>query len=122
MVNSPASHQLPSPNAIRNSVAINADVVRQLAQAPNDLRHTFRTEGYDGVVRWSARWADLCDTVLRVYSFGLMAEPTRQQALLACERCLGLNIPVDVITTQAERVISTLDPYNDTRRSSSSSL
>jgi hypothetical protein len=57
---------------------------------------------------------------LRVYSFGLMAEPTRQQALLACERCLGLNIPVDVIATQAERVISTLDPYNDILRSSSS--
>lgn len=41
--------------AEQNSVAINADLVRQLIQAPVDLRDTFRTRGYDGVARWSAR-------------------------------------------------------------------
>lgn len=42
--------------AARNQEAINADIVRQVVQAPSDLRYIFRTEGYDGVVRWSARY------------------------------------------------------------------
>jgi hypothetical protein len=48
--------------ATRNQEAINADIVRQVLQAPSDLRQIFRTEGYDGVVRWSARSALLFRT------------------------------------------------------------
>lgn len=42
----------------RNQEAINADIVRQISRAPSDLRQIFRTEGFDGVVRWSARYAN----------------------------------------------------------------
>jgi len=104
----------PSPQAVRNSVAINTDVCRQLVQAPIDLKNIFHTEGFDGVNRWTVRWADLCDTVLRVYDFGLMAETTRQQALIACNRCLAIGIPgVDAIGSEVARIRNALDPYND---------
>jgi len=43
--------------ATRNQEAINADIVRQVLQAPSDLRQIFRTGGYDGVVRWAVRFA-----------------------------------------------------------------
>ncbi|KAF8338105.1 uncharacterized protein EI90DRAFT_3013415 [Cantharellus anzutake] len=99
--------------AVRNSVAINTDVCRQLAQAPFDLKNIFRTEGFDGVSRWVVRWADLCDTVLRVHAFGLMAETTRQQALIACNRCLAIGIPgVDALDAEVARIREVLDPYN----------
>ena len=45
-----------SPNTTRNSEAINADVIRQLVGAPDELKRSYRTAGYDGVIRWSARY------------------------------------------------------------------
>jgi len=95
--------------ATRNQEAINADIVRQVLQAPSDLRQIFRTGGYDGVVRWAARWQDLCDTVLRVHWLGLLLDETRDQVVLCCDRCLALNIPVDVIASEALRVKNGLE-------------
>ncbi|KAF8323233.1 hypothetical protein DL93DRAFT_659083 [Clavulina sp. PMI_390] len=95
--------------ATRNQEAINADIVRQVVRAPEDLRQIFFTEGYDGVTRWSARWQDLCDTVLRVHWLGLLFEETRQQAVLCCDRCLDMRISVDVVTSEALRVKHALE-------------
>lgn len=136
--------------ATRNQEAINADIVRQVSQAPADLRQIFRTEGYDGVVRWSARYTlifsrrsliverfylggKICVTrwcgrsltqcprvlkhvvsdafcgQLRVHWLGLLLDETREQVILCCDRCLALNIPVDVIASEALRVKNALD-------------
>ena len=43
-----------------------------------------------------------------------MAETTRQQALIACNRCLALGIPgVHAIGAEAARIREALDPYNE---------
>lgn len=72
-----------SPTSTRNAEAINADVVRQLLVAPDELKRAYRSAGYEGVIRWTTRyafrngsvtsililtprWADLCNTVVRL--------------------------------------------------------
>lgn len=132
--------------ATRNQEAINADIVRQVSQAPSDLRQIFRTGGYDGVVRWSARCAFALHShfsfrlnrsmqmarfvrhrgtmefhisayivsnafcvQLRVHWLGLLLDETREQVVLCCDRCLALNIPVDMIASEALRVKNALE-------------
>jgi hypothetical protein len=46
---------------------------------------------------------------LRVHWLGLLLDETREQVVLCCDRCLALNIPVDVIAFEALRVKNALD-------------
>jgi len=94
--------------AQRNQEAINADLIRQLAAAPSDLYQIYRTEGFDGVIRWTPKWQDLCDAVIRVHWLGLLLEETRQEAIAACDQCLGFRITVDTLNQEAMKVKTAL--------------
>lgn len=46
---------------------------------------------------------------LRVHWLGLLLDETRDQVVLCCDHCLALNIPVDVIASEALRVKNALE-------------